>query len=146
MTNHHQGMFLVTSALLQHWKERGPKCQFSMVRDRSGKKIQTSQGTQRVWISIQMLYGQQHRNVIQLLPIQTFGTLTVLHVPNNYRRAGKHNNRTVSNGSEVFHAAHETILTDIWNYIMYYVNFYMILLLYNNNKNIMNKELKKVSW
>ena len=118
MTNNHQDMFLATSAILQYWKERGLKCQFSLVRDRTDKKNHPSQGpsqgTQRVWMSSQMLYGQQHCNVIQLLPIQTFGTLTVLHVPNkNYRRVGKYNNRTFSDGSEVFHAPHETILTDM---------------------------------
>jgi len=37
-----------------------------------------------------MLYGRNHCNVKQLLPVENFGQLTLLHLPNkNYRRIGK---------------------------------------------------------
>jgi hypothetical protein len=40
--------------------------------------------------SSQMLYGKSHCNVQQILPIDRFGSLNVLHLPNkNYRRLGK---------------------------------------------------------
>jgi hypothetical protein len=92
MQNHHQGMFLATRELLKAWKDR-EKCDFDKVRQRPGKKGQESQpteGTQRVWMSSQMLHGGRHCNVQQLIPMKNFGQLTVWHLPNkNYRRVGK---------------------------------------------------------
>jgi hypothetical protein len=92
MQNHHQGMYLATRELLKAWKER-PGCQFDVVTDRPGLKDKPSQhteGTQRVWMSSQMLYGSKHCNVQQVIPMDKFGMLTVLHLPNkNYRRVGK---------------------------------------------------------
>ena len=53
-------------------------------------KTHILQGTQRVWMSSHMLYGRNHCNVKQLLPVENFGQLTLLHLPNkNYRRIGK---------------------------------------------------------
>ena len=50
-----------------------------------------------------MLYGSRHCDVQQLIPVQSFGTLTVLHLPNkNYRRVGHFRNRTFSDGTEKF--------------------------------------------
>ena len=47
-------------------------------------------------MSSRMLYGRKHCNVQQLLPIETFGVMNVLHLPNkNYRRVGKYHNRYV---------------------------------------------------
>lgn len=41
-------------------------------------------------MSSQQLYGKRHCNVQQLLPMERFGALTVLHLPNkNYRRVGR---------------------------------------------------------
>ena len=92
MTNHHQGMYLVTQYLLQAWAqpERGPHCEFSRVR----KHPKTP--TQRVWMSSFMMYGYPHStkgtikgacHIQQVLPIDTFGSLTVYHLPNkNHRR------------------------------------------------------------
>jgi hypothetical protein len=89
MRNHHQGLFLATRFLLQAWKKR-PGCRFDEVRNRPGLKnrpSQPSEGTQRVWMSSQMLYGGRHCGVQQVIPVNSFGTLTVLHLPNkNYRR------------------------------------------------------------
>lgn len=89
MRNHHQGLFLATRFLLKAWKEM-PNCRFDEVRDRPGMKdrpSQPSEGTQRVWMSSQMLYGGRHCGVQQVIPVNSFGTLTVLHLPNkNYRR------------------------------------------------------------
>jgi len=91
MGNHHQGMFIATKFLLEEWKREG--CNFHVVRDRPGMRNnpgQPSEGTQRVWMSSQMLYGSKHCNVKQLLPMDNFGALNVLHLPNkNYRRVGK---------------------------------------------------------
>jgi hypothetical protein len=105
MTNHHQGMFLATSFLLKAWRDK-KGCDFDQVRDRPGHKnrpSQPSEGTQRVWMSSQMLYGGKHCNVQQVLPVDSFGTLTVLHLPNkNYRRVGHFRNRTFSDGTEQF--------------------------------------------
>lgn len=128
MKNHHQGMFLATRDLLLAWRSR-PGCNFDKVRNRPGMKNRPSQpteGTQRVWMSSQMLYGTRHCNVQQvrlhvflkltpvsqltyprcveqLIPMESFGTLTVLHLPNkNYRRVGHFRNRTFSDGSERF--------------------------------------------
>eukprot|EP00980_Cylindrotheca_fusiformis_P018018 scaffold5756_cov99-Cylindrotheca_fusiformis.AAC.2 len=105
MRNHHQGLFLATRFLLQAWKER-PNCRFDEVRDRPGMKnrpSQPSEGTQRVWMSSQMLYGGRHCGVQQVIPVDSFGTLTVLHLPNkNYRRVGHYRNRTFSDGTEKF--------------------------------------------
>ena len=151
MQNHHQGMYLATRALLLAWKDRGPSCDFANARPRPGKKGQPSEGTQRVWMSSQMLYGGRHcstlffvilisqclqvsrshtlilaliwtilyslRNlyltdVQQVIPKDTFGTLTVLHLPNkNYRRVGKYHNRQFADGSEVFETPHESLLS-----------------------------------
>lgn len=92
MQNHHQGMFMATRDLLKAWKNR-KGCDFDVVRQRPGKKNQPSQpieGTQRVWMSSQMLHGGKHCNVQQLIPMKNFGQLSVWHLPNkNYRRVGK---------------------------------------------------------
>lgn len=105
MKNHHQGMFLATSDLLKAWRERSG-CNFDTVRNRPGLKgrpSQPSEGTQRVWMSSQMLYGNAHCHVQQVIPVNSFGTLTVLHLPNkNYRRVGHFRNRTFSDGTETF--------------------------------------------
>jgi hypothetical protein len=59
-----------------------------------------------------MLYGGRHCDVTQLLPKDSFGALTVWHLPNkNYRRVGKYRNRTFSDGSEVFEMPSEKLLT-----------------------------------
>jgi len=92
MQNHHQGMFMATRDLLKAWKSR-KGCNFDKVRKRPGKKDnpgQPTEGTQRVWMSSQMLHGIRHCNVQQLIPMKNFGQLTVWHLPNkNYRRVGK---------------------------------------------------------
>lgn len=92
MTNHHQGMYLATQDLLKAWKKR-ENCRFNEVRERPGMKnnpSQPSEGTQRVWMSSQMLYGHTHCNVQQVLPMDNFGQLSLLHLPNkNYRRVGQ---------------------------------------------------------
>jgi hypothetical protein len=92
MTNHHQGMYIATRDLLKAWKVR-PGCNFDVVRERPGQKnkpSQPSEGTQRVWMSSQMLYGSKHCNVQQVIPMDRFGQLSVLHLPNkNYRRVGR---------------------------------------------------------
>ena len=50
-----------------------------------------------------MLHGRKHCNVEQVIPIDSFGSLTVLHLPNkNYRRVGRYRNRTFSDGTEHF--------------------------------------------
>jgi hypothetical protein len=111
MTNHHQGMFMATRDLLQAWKVR-PKCNFDQIRDRPGKGSQPSEGTQRVWMSSQMLYGGRHCHVQQVIPMDQFGALTVLHLPNkNYRRVGRYRNRTFADGTEVFDQPRATLLT-----------------------------------
>ena len=119
---HHQGMYLATAQLLKAWKDR-PKCSFDEVRNRPGNKnnpSQPSEGTQRVWMSSQMLYGGRHCNVKQLLPVENFGQLTVLHLPNkNYRRVGKQGRiggsdnapkNEFSDGTEVFQPSHPDLL------------------------------------
>lgn len=92
MQNHHQGMFMATSELLKAWKVR-KGCDFDKIRQRPGRKDnpgQPTEGTQRVWMSSQMLHGSRHCNVQQLIPMKNFGQLTVWHLPNkNYRRVGK---------------------------------------------------------
>jgi len=92
MVKHHQGMFLATRDLLKAWRDR-PGCNFHVIRQRPGmanKPSQPSEGTQRVWMSSNMLYGSRHCNVQQVLPRDKFGQLNVMHVPNkNYRRVGK---------------------------------------------------------
>lgn len=112
MDNHHQGMFLATSFLLKKWKTR---CEFDVAKNRPGFKNnpnQPSEGTQRVWMSSQMLYGKRHCGVQQVIPMDSFGTLTVLHLPNkNYRRVGHYRNRTFSDGTEVFDQATTNLLT-----------------------------------
>ena len=111
MKNHHQGMFLATRQLLLAWKDR-PKCEFDRIRDRPGKGVQPTEGTQRVWMSSQMLYGGRHCGVQQLLPRDKFGALTVLHLPNkNYRRVGKYRNRKFADGTEVFEMPSDKLLT-----------------------------------
>lgn len=108
MKNHHQGMYLATASLLQAWKER---CRFDIASNRPGRGSQPSEGTQRVWMSSQMLYGSRHCHVQQVLPLARFGTLTVWHLPNkNYRRVGKYRNRTFADGSEVFEQPSATLL------------------------------------
>lgn len=58
-----------------------------------------------------MLYGGRHCGVQQVLPKDSFGTLTVLHLPNkNYRRVGKYRNRTFADGTEVFEQPHSSLL------------------------------------
>ena len=105
MRNHHQGMYLATRELLLAWRER-KGCHFDQIRDRPSmahRPSQPSEGTQRVWMSSQMLYGSRHCNVQQVIPIARFGTLTVWHLPNkNYRRVGHFRNRTFADGSERF--------------------------------------------
>jgi hypothetical protein len=50
--------------------------------------------------------------VQQVIPKDTFGSLTVLHLPNkNYRRVGKYRNRQFADGSEVFETPHESLLS-----------------------------------
>ena len=92
LKNKHQGMFLATQFLLRAWRDR-EGCNFDVVRKRPGLKnhpSQPSEGTQRVWMSTNMLYGAKHCNVQQVLPADHFGALNVLHLPNkNYRRVGK---------------------------------------------------------
>lgn len=102
MSNHHQGMYIATRELLYNWSyKRNKLCSFFNIRDRPGKKFQPTHGTQRVWMSSYMLYGNKHCNVQQLLPLITFSTFVVLHIPNkNYRRVGKYQNRTFSDGTE----------------------------------------------
>lgn len=103
MRNDHQGMFLATSYLLKAWKVR---CKFDVASNRPARKNdpnQPAEGTQRVWMSSRMLHGSKYCNVKQVLPIDSFGTLTVLHLPNkNYRRVGRYRNRTFSDGTETF--------------------------------------------
>jgi hypothetical protein len=114
MHNHHQGMFLATRKLLRAWKDK-KGCDFSTIRDRPSfrkKPSQPSEGTQRVWMSSQMLYGGRHCNIQQVLPISSFGSLTVLHLPNkNYRRVGHFRNRTFSDGTEKFEQISSSLLT-----------------------------------
>jgi hypothetical protein len=92
MKNHHQGMYLATRDLLRAWKLR-KGCEFDEMKNRPGmrdKPSQPSEGTQRVWMSSQQLYGNRHCNVQQVIPMDKFGALTVLHLPNkNYRRLGR---------------------------------------------------------
>lgn len=92
MGNHHQGAFLATRALLAAWRDR-PGCRFHEMRNRPSHPSnpgQPTEGTQRVWASSQMLHGSRHCAVKQILPVDDFGALTVLHVANkNYRRVGK---------------------------------------------------------
>ena len=76
------------------WRPPIPKSvDFVPQKELSGMKNKPSQpveGTQRVWMSSQMLHGSKHCNVQQLIPIDNFGQLNVLHLPNkNYRRVGK---------------------------------------------------------
>ncbi|EED89405.1 predicted protein [Thalassiosira pseudonana CCMP1335] len=116
---HHQGMYLATRELLKAWKVR-PNCKFDEVRNRPGKGSQPSEGTQRVWMSSQMLYGGRHCGVKQLLPVENFGQLTVLHLPNkNYRRVGKQGRlggsdnapkNEFSDGTEVFQQSSPDLL------------------------------------
>jgi hypothetical protein len=52
------------------------------------------------------------KDVQQVIPKDTFGALTVLHLPNkNYRRVGKYRNRQFADGTEVFETPHESLLT-----------------------------------
>lgn len=123
MTNHHQGMFLATRELLQAWKDR-PGCKFNVIRRRPGAKNNPSQpaeGTQRVWMSSHMLHGSKHCNVQLVIPIDQFGQLNVLHLPNkNYRRVGKQGRiggsasnveNQFATGKEKFDAPSSTLLT-----------------------------------
>lgn len=111
MKNHHQGMYLATRELLKAWKVR-TGCDFANARDRPGRGPQPTEGTQRVWMSSQMLYGKRHCGVVQVLPKSRFPALTVLHLPNkNYRRVGKYRQRKFADGSEVFEKPHESLLS-----------------------------------
>lgn len=102
MKNHHQGMFLATRDLLLAWKHRS-NCNFDIIKNRPGSRSQPSEGTQRVWMSSQQLFGRRHCDVQQVLPMHKFGALTVHHVPNkNYRRVGKYRKRKFSDGTEEF--------------------------------------------
>ena len=118
----HQGMYLVTPTQLNSWKSR-PHCRFNKIRDRPSSPNnpgQPTEGTQRVWMSSQMMYGGRHCNITQLLPVENFGQLTVLHLPNkNYRRVGKQGRlggddnapkNEFSNGTEVFSKSHPDLL------------------------------------
>lgn len=110
MKNHHQGMFLATRDLLLAWKER---CNFHVASNRPGRRSQPTEGTQRVWMSSQMLYGHRRCAVLQVLPkTRSFGALTVWHLPNkNYRRVGKYRKRVFSDGSETFDQPHPSLLS-----------------------------------
>jgi len=97
MMNHHQGMYLATQDLLRAWKEKSG-CEFDVIKKRPslrGKPHQPPKGrvglnSHREWMSSQQLYGNRHCNVQQLLPMESFGALTVQHLPNkNYRRVGR---------------------------------------------------------
>ena len=118
----HQGMYLVTPSLLKAWKVR-PNCRFNEIRDRPSHPNnpgQPTEGTQRVWMSSQMMYGGRHCAVKQLIPVENFGQLTVLHLPNkNYRRVGKQGRlggsdnapkNEFSDGTEVFQRASSELL------------------------------------
>ena len=115
MQNDHQGMFMATPFLLRAWKER-ENCHFDIATNRPGRKNKPSQpaeGTQRVWMSSRMLYGKSHCGVKQLLPMDSFGTMNVQHLPNkNYRRVGRFRNRTFSDGTEVFEVS-SSLLTEM---------------------------------
>jgi len=111
MKNHHQGMFLATRDLLKAWKK---KCQFNVVTDRPGGHSQPTEGTQRVWMSSQQLYAPRHCGIQQVIPIDRFGSLTALHLPNkNYRRVGHFRNRTFSDGTETFDFGGAELLTSM---------------------------------
>lgn len=123
MQNHHQGMFMATKDLLLAWKNR-KGCEFNVIRQRPGKKNQPGQpteGTQRVWMSSQMLHGGRHCNVQQLIPMKNFGQLTVWHLPNkNYRRVGKQgrigggkNENQFGTGKEKFAGPDASLPTEI---------------------------------
>lgn len=114
---------MVTPTLLLAWKDR-PKCNFNIIRNRPSHPSNPSQpteGTQRVWMSSQMMYGTRHCAIKQLLPVDNFGQLTVHHLPNkNYRRVGKQGRlgghdvnapvNEFSDGSEVFAPSHPDLL------------------------------------
>jgi hypothetical protein len=67
-----------------------------------------------------MMYGRRHCGIIQLLPVENFGQLAVLHLPNkNYRRIGKQGRlggsenapeNQFSDGTEVFQPTHPDLL------------------------------------
>ena len=125
MHHPHQGMYLVTPQLLKAWKDR-PKCKFNEIRNRPSNPKNPSQpteGTQRVWMSSQMMYGGRHCGIKQLLPVENFGQLTVLHLPNkNYRRVGKQGRlggsdnapkNEFSDGTEVFQLPSKELLKSL---------------------------------
>jgi len=127
MQNHHQGMFIATRDLLKAWRDK-PGCNFDEIRQRPGMKDRPSQpteGTQRVWMSSQMLHGGRHCNVQQVIPVDNFGQLNVLHLPNkNYRRVGKKGRlggnkegakeNEFSDGSEEFVGADPSLLSALY--------------------------------
>jgi hypothetical protein len=72
-----------------------------------------------------MLYGGRHCHVQQVLPVASFGTLTVWHLPNkNYRRVGHFHNRTFSDGTEQFdHGLSSGLLTAMTLHLEMVQNF-----------------------
>ncbi|KAL7555025.1 hypothetical protein ACHAWF_018620 [Thalassiosira exigua] len=123
MKGPHQGMYMVTPNRLRAWKDR-PKCRFDEIRERPShpdRPHQPSEGTQRVWMSSHMMYGKGHCKITQLLPVENFGQLTVLHLPNkNYRRVGKQGRlgggdvhapkNSFKDGTEYFEPTHPDLL------------------------------------
>ena len=76
-------------------------------------------------MSSQMLHGAKHCNVQQVIPIDNFGQLNVLHLPNkNYRRVGKKGRigghkedakeNEFSDGTEVFEGPHPSLLQALY--------------------------------
>jgi len=84
MQNYHSGMFIATRELLKAWRDK-PGCEFDTITLRPNNI-----GTQRVWMSAKMLHMARYCNVQQVIPVDNFGQLNVLHLPNkNYRRVGQ---------------------------------------------------------
>lgn len=54
------------------------------------------------YFSSQMLYGKNHCNVQQVIPMDRFGSFNILHLPNkNYRRIGKKGRLGGTNSSPI---------------------------------------------
>lgn len=65
-------------------------------------------------MSSQQLYAPRHCGIQQVIPIDRFGSLTALHLPNkNYRRVGHFRNRTFSDGTETFDFGGAELLTSM---------------------------------